>query len=195
MEIAAYSSLTLTVTDISYFEVHNFISPLVMEYLGIRSLVRFSATTKRHLKCMDMEVDHRQKQFTECKEEFTTLLDQWFHSRADITRAYSIRNKVNRMIDSELDWLNDRRRTQTKNKIFFEERKDFHEGFKIFPDCFYIPPEGELRKPNEEEIDIAYNAARWLMSAECSHMNFFYEFEEYKLKYHDPQYPFRKLLD
>eukprot|EP00978_Attheya_sp_CCMP212_P025538 scaffold82347_cov46-Attheya_sp.AAC.3 len=56
MEAAPYPSLTMTGNRLTFFEAHDFISPLVMEYLGVRSLVRFSATTKRHLKCKDMEV-------------------------------------------------------------------------------------------------------------------------------------------
>eukprot|EP00978_Attheya_sp_CCMP212_P025537 scaffold82347_cov46-Attheya_sp.AAC.2 len=96
------------------------------------------------------------------------------------------------MIDSELDWLNDRRRTPKKDKIFREERETFHERFKMLPDCFYIPPEREPWKPNDKEVDVMDKVALRLKGAEGYMLDYFYEVEGYKPYYNGRKYPFRK---
>eukprot|EP00978_Attheya_sp_CCMP212_P045742 scaffold358969_cov71-Attheya_sp.AAC.1 len=151
MEAAAYTSLTM-------IEAHDFISPLVMEYLGVRSLVRFSATTKRHLKCKDMEVARRKEQFTECFKEFKSPLGKRSHPRANITKALSIRNKAKHMIDSELDWLNDDRpRTPKKDKLFREERETFHERFNYFSRYICTAPHADNKQePNNKRVRTRY---------------------------------------
>eukprot|EP00978_Attheya_sp_CCMP212_P012183 scaffold30309_cov58-Attheya_sp.AAC.5 len=62
----------------------------------------------------------------------------------------------------------------------------------MLPDCFYIPPEGEPRKPQEEDID-CMNLVLVSIKASAEYlMDDFYEVERYKPQYNDWKYPFRK---
>lgn len=175
----------------------------VMHFLGIKSLVTLGSCNKQLKKYMTTEVEYRKQLFVSYRSEFERILAPPSDntSREDILRAAKIYHQAQRLIDDELDFLQQYR--PRRNKFFVKEQGQFlrnerayppeHPTFYMLPICFYMPPNRELLLPTEEDLDQAQGRAGWLWGAE-DHMGSFYEIvgtdnEEYG----HPKFPFRML--
>ena len=180
--------------DTSYFEKHEFIAPMVMQFLGIRSLIRFSATNTGFRVLKDTEVARCKARFRQCEQEVNELLSPTAPPRANVLKAVALYEEAENLIDAE----GTRRRLD--RKVFGEERQRMkssedayeHPPFFILPLCFYVPPMGEAHHiPSEKAIAAMDKRALWLWHAE-DHMQFFYEMEGFEPYYRNRKYPFRK---
>jgi len=129
------------------------------------------------------------------------------HTRASILTAYSLYTNALRLIDHELNWLDNRNTDEDEDapvdSFFAAERSrltrdeeaypPLHPAFFILPLSFYITLEGELVVPKNKNVDAAVERkALWLWGAEDDHMSFFYETEGWNPYYTHPKHPFRK---
>ena len=68
--------LMATTKDDCHFELADFISSMVVKFLGVRSLVAFGATSKSHRAALANEVDRRKACIAEVEVEVTRLRHQ-----------------------------------------------------------------------------------------------------------------------
>ena len=66
--------LVATTKDDCHFELADFISSMVVQFLGVRSLVAFGATSKSHRAALANEVDRRKACIAEVEVEVTRLM-------------------------------------------------------------------------------------------------------------------------
>ena len=66
--------LVATTKDDCHFELADFIAPMVVQFLGVRSLVSFGATSKSHRAALANEVDRRKACIAEVEVEVTNLM-------------------------------------------------------------------------------------------------------------------------
>lgn len=152
-----------------------FISPLVVQYLGTRSLLRFSSTNTQNKSIVSNEISRRKKRIEEIKIRIPELLRGQIPSkrgmsrldkplrRADVLEARRLCDEVKRLIDSELVWFDCSGTEDNYNayfgfprrrridRLFAKERKllskDQSPGpLYMLPLCFYVPLVGEPRE-------------------------------------------------
>ncbi|KAL3817491.1 hypothetical protein ACHAXA_007081 [Cyclostephanos tholiformis] len=99
-------------------DLPDFIIPAVMEYLGVRSLLRFGATCKYHAGLLSREVERRRAYVADIEAEFARLTrdvesaggeddgDYFIDppTRANITAAKALARRALRYIDDEVDF-------------------------------------------------------------------------------------------
>jgi len=97
-----------------------FIPSTVVQYLGVRSLVRFGATSKSNKAVVDKEVGRREEEIANIKKQLKILMgadhgerggnkddDQFSNvttKRSNMTKAMELSNRALRMIDDEIDF-------------------------------------------------------------------------------------------
>jgi hypothetical protein len=145
----------------------DFIAKTVVQYLGVRSLIRFGAVCKSHKQLVAMEVERRKNRIAEVENDVQrlTMTGQEHQSppcvptRTNINEARKLVINVRRLIsyDYFYDVYGDEFCSREQNP-FHDETSKFH-GLKVIgslytlPDCFYFPPEGESGIPSEEHIE------------------------------------------
>jgi len=160
----------------------DFIAPTIVQFLGVRSLVRFGDTCSLHGAVVSREVQRRRGVIAATEAEVARLVasaDSAEPTRENITTAMELADQGRRLIDDEIelhekictnelrcddgdghqpvdedgyDWRN--------FDLFREERMKFLPGdhpresgsLYILPLCFYLPPEGESRNPSVEAV-------------------------------------------
>ena len=96
--------------DNSAFGLADFIAPTVAQYLGVRSLVRFGATSKPSTLVVNEEAQRRKTRIAEIEEEVKWLMGpqpESVPSRANVTAAKKLAGIAKRMIDDEIDFHKD----------------------------------------------------------------------------------------
>ena len=135
-------------------EVSGFIATAVVQYLGVRSLVRFGVTSKSNKAVVDEEVGRRKEKIADIEKELKVLMgsdhgegiknkdDDLLSSvpikRSNLMEALKLSNHALRMIDDEIDfqrrlgthemrWENDWDGDSewTEHDIFLDERMKF----------------------------------------------------------------------
>ena len=90
------------------FDLSSFIAPAIVQFLGVRSLVRFGATNKFHMAVMLGEVERRRKQIVAVEVEVAKLIaprpDNAVSTRMDIIEATNLVECTRRLIDDELEF-------------------------------------------------------------------------------------------
>ena len=90
------------------FDLSSFIAPAIVQFLGVRSLVRFGATSKFHMAVMLEEVERRRKQIVAVEVEVAKLIaprpDNAVPTRMDIIAATNLVECTRRLIDDELEF-------------------------------------------------------------------------------------------
>ncbi|KAL3788152.1 hypothetical protein ACHAW5_006600 [Stephanodiscus triporus] len=167
----------------------DFIAPEVVQFLGVRSLVRFGAACKYHALVVSKEVERRKKCIADIEDEVVRLMSattplgvptRTSYSRAAAASAYAmslIDDEVNILqkkmgiksyYDIWCDWDPDYR--WRNSDVFLEERKRFvdYDTFyrehtvgplHVLPRCFYFPPRRELSSPSPDSIQKASTLA------------------------------------
>jgi len=155
------------------FDLSSFIAPAIVQFLGVRSLVRFGATSKFHMAVMLEEVERRRKQIVAVEVEVAKLIaprpDNAVPTRTNIIEATNLVECTRRLIDDELEFHHkigsgkivisslandDDEYDWTEFDPFFQDRMKFFPGsadcqvgsLYVLPMCFYCPPEGESRQ-------------------------------------------------
>ncbi len=160
----------------------DFIASEVVQYLGVRSLVRFGASCKYHALVVSREVERRKKCIADIEDEVVRMMStmqpsgvptRLAYSRAATASAYAmslIDDEVNilrkkMVIKSYYDiwcgWDSDFKWRDTD--VFLHERKRFLDydvfygehivgPLHVLPRCFYFPPRRELRCPSPDTI-------------------------------------------
>lgn len=158
------------------------IAPVVMQFLGVQSLLRFSATNQKIHGFLGREVARRKARVAECEATVKTLLvEPAMPLRANVLLARQLYLEVREWIDNELNWQ-DRmdddgfdHLPMATDKLFTEERKyiktaGYGRGALSttkMPLCFYVPPEGEMVVlPSDELIAKMRSLAIWVWYAE-----------------------------
>lgn len=104
--------------DTDFFGTTGFVPTAVVQYLGVRSLVRFSATSKSNKAVADKEVGRREEEIANIKKQLKILMgadhgecggikDQFSRfttKRSNMTKAIELSNRALRMIDDEIDF-------------------------------------------------------------------------------------------
>lgn len=179
-EIQLLSTTSLT-TVLSGFNLADFIAPEVAKYVGVRSLVRFGATSKYNFMVMTNEIDRRKKCVAYIEEEVVRLMtcSHPFHipSLSEYSRASAAATYAMNLIDDEVNILRSRMMCTKSNvcniwsgwssdeykwidsDVFLEERKKFLDfdrfypgPLHILPRCFYFPPKRDLKSPSPEIV-------------------------------------------
>jgi len=173
-------STTSLTTVLSGFNLADFIAPEVAKYVGVRSLVRFGATSKYNFMVMTNEIDRRKKCVAYIEEEVVRLMtcSHPFHipSLSEYSRASAAATYAMNLIDDEVNILRSRMCTKSNvrniwsgwssdeykwidSDVFLEERKKFldYDRFypgplHILPRCFYFPPKRDLKSPSPEIV-------------------------------------------
>jgi len=134
------------------FALADFIVPAVMEYLGIRSLVRFGTVCKDHRGLVSIEVERRKAHVAEIEVEVMQLMSnvetpsggvyRERHMRANVKEAQKMARRALRLIDDEINYRRMFRESNPKFRrgvstweeyavaygecdVFFHERKKF----------------------------------------------------------------------
>lgn len=191
--------------DSSLLEMGNFISPLVVQYLGTRSLVRFGSAIKSHGTVVSNEVVRRKERIAAIETQVAALLGapEDVPLRDNVLRASDLAQEAKTLIDDEVN-LHDTICNSAideidcdHDKLFANERKmflaDIFEGagsLYILPLCFYLPPTGESTHPPKKQVSAAYRKAEWLWNAEDT-MQGVYECD-WSIHFYDYEDPFRK---
>ena len=177
--------------SIGSLELHDFIASTVVQFLGVRSLVRFGATCKSHGVVVSREVVRRKKRITTIEVEVIRLMDSRSAAppRENVIVATELATRGKLLIDDEIEWIQEKIYTMglicDNNSyedsvkdgdfdLFFQERKKFLEGtpfrkagsLYILPLCFYVPIRGELSNLSEEAIRQATRLAWRVWDAE-----------------------------
>lgn len=170
-KIQLHSSSSLT-TGLNDFNIANFIAPKVARYLGVRSLVRFGASSKYNFTVMTNEIECRKKDIANIEVFVVRLLNvsNPFHvpSKFEYSIASEAATYAMNLIDDEVNILKTRLCTESnaskiysglildkyqskQSDVFLEERKKFldytrvyQEPLHILPRCFYFPPKRNL---------------------------------------------------
>lgn len=163
--------------------IADFIAPTVVQFLGVRSLVRFGDTCSLHGAVVSREVQRRRGVIAATEAEVARLVasaDSAEPTRENITTALELVDQGRRLIDDEIE-LHEKICTNELRcddgdghqpvdedgydwrdfDLFFEERMKFLPGaisresgsLYILPLCFYLPPEGESRNPSAEAVE------------------------------------------
>lgn len=117
---AACSSKKSRIGDTDSFSASSFIPSAVAQYLGVRSLVRFGATSKSNKAVVDKEVVRRKEEIANIKKQLKILMgadhgergdnkdsDQFSSfttKRSNMKKAMELSNRALRMIDDEIDF-------------------------------------------------------------------------------------------
>jgi hypothetical protein len=161
----ARGSLALA-NGVSGFALSNFISPAVVQYLGVRSLVRFGAACISHQLAIGREVNRRKLAIAGFGTKVKQLMGEQPESvptRANVIEAKKLTATALRLIDDELDFhhklgtkelrigdecdeCEDFDSSWKEHDLFLEERKKFLPdcfadcaSLYLLPDCFYFP--------------------------------------------------------
>jgi hypothetical protein len=158
------------------FGLSSFIAPSIVQYLGVRSLCRFGATSKFHKAVVLGEVERRKKCIAVVEAEVAQLVAA-VPTRMNIITATKLVECTRRLIDDEFDFHDKIGRREliidNDSGYMYDELRDifepfFHERMKflpgsawerevgsryVLPICFYCPPEGESSNPSTEAIN------------------------------------------
>lgn len=182
----AHTSAVPLGEESSWLALSDFIAHEVVQFLGVRSLLRFGATCKCHKLVVTMEVDRRKSYIASIEEEVARLTMRGLEkqsppgvpTRHDISTARALRDCAERVIDEELSTKEiavamiqkafrgtlekDVVPTDFSYDLFREERKKFLFAgpLCILPDNFYFPPEGESSIPSQKSVQDCYLLAR-----------------------------------
>jgi hypothetical protein len=166
------------------FGLSSFIAPAIVQFLGVRSLVRFGATSKFHKGVLLGEVERRRKQIVAVEAEVAQLLasrPDAVPTRMNVIAATKLVECTRRLIDDELDFhdkigkreliIDNDEYTWKELDPFFQERMKFLPGstgereagsLYVLPMCFYCPPEDESSNPCREDVAEATEYARMI---------------------------------
>jgi hypothetical protein len=164
-----------------------FIAPTIVQFLGVRSLVCFGATSKFHKSVLLGEVERRRTCIVAVEAEVAKLVTA-VPTRMDIITATKLVECTRRLIDDELDFhdkigkreliIDNDEYTWKELDPFFQERMKFLPDLPVsvgerevgslyvLPMCFYCPPEGESSNPSLEAIVEATKKAYNVWGAE-----------------------------
>jgi hypothetical protein len=145
----------------------DFIVYAVAPFLGVRSLVRFGATSKSHAVVVSKEVERRKACISAAEDEVKRLTMKGLErqsppgvpTRQNIIMARKIVENVERLINDELPaaiiYGGGLTPDNRSSDFFRRERRKFWPGdntLYILPDIFYFPPEGESSSPSLELV-------------------------------------------
>ena len=171
-KIQLLSSSSLN-TGLSGFNLSDFIAPEIAGYLGVRSLVRFGATSKINFAVMTNEIYYRKKCVADIENVVVSLMKTVSHpfrtpTRNEYSQASAAATCAMKLIDDEVNILGTWMCTKSNvnnickglrldrykwnhSDVFLGERKKFldynrscPESLHILPQCFYFPPIREL---------------------------------------------------
>jgi hypothetical protein len=94
-------------TSMDPFGLSSFIAPTIVQFLGVRSLVRFGATSKLHKGVLLGEVERRRTCIVAVEAEVAQLLasrPDAVPTRMNIIMATNLVECTRRLIDDELDF-------------------------------------------------------------------------------------------
>jgi len=160
-------------TGLSGFNLADFIAPEIARYLGVRSLVRFGATSKYNFAVMTDEIYCRKKCVADIENVVMSLMMTVSHpfrtpTRNEYSKASAAATYAMKLIDDEVNILGTWMCTKSNvnnickglrldrykwnhSDVFLGERKKFldynrscPESLHILPQCFYFPPIREL---------------------------------------------------
>jgi hypothetical protein len=156
----------------------DFIAHAVVQFLGVRSLVRFGAACKSHAPVVSREVERRKGCIARAQNEVMRLTMRGLErqsppgvpTRQCISTARKIVQNADRLIYDETPL-----RLCCSSDFFRQERHKFWPGnyhyshprqetnsvylsevagsLYILPDCFYFPPQGESSSPTLEAVE------------------------------------------
>ena len=161
---------------VGLFDQADFVSSTIVQYLGVRSLVRFGSTCKFHRDVVSKEVERRRVCIAAIEHDATMRLvtqRSWSSSIVialdSVTVARRIARDSLRLIDDEIgfhhnfcnkiwNWVDYPGR---EYDIFRQERKEFLSkpnvgSMFVFNNYFYFPRVGETSMTTEEQIDREY---------------------------------------
>lgn len=195
-----------------FFTENTSIVSKIFQYLGVRSLITFSACRKNYHELLLLpEVARRKTLFAEHEENCNLLLQ--LPNRGNVLKAQSLLKKARDLVDGELGWCDsavwvedDEEQKEAslgimRHSPFFEQIQRLSDPpsrppFSMLPLCFYIPPNGEPHRPSPggKLEALGQHYATWIWGAE-DHMGSFYEmvglWDPY---YQDLKFPFRKIF-
>ena len=161
--------------------ISDFIAHAVVQFLGVRSLVRFGAACKSHALVVSREVERRKGCIAAVENEVMRLTMRGLErqsppgvpTRQSISTARKMVQNVERLINEETPL-----RLCCSSDFFRQERQKFWSGnyyyshprqertnvylselagsLYILPDCFYFPPQGESSSPTLEAVEDCY---------------------------------------
>ena len=157
-----------------FFEENSAVASHMVQYLGVRSLIRFATSRKAyHDLILLPEVSRRKAQFAQYEEKVNNLLpgtNRPIDNRENILEALSLYKSARDLVDSELAWCDDLVWTEPdeqaketvlvlmrRNPFFDQVRRlaevtDYppsHPAFYVLPKCFYLPPS---RPPGQQVL-------------------------------------------
>ena len=175
--------MTTTMTT-RMFGLSSFIAPTIVQFLGVRSLIRFGATCRCHNTVSLGEVERRRTCIVAVEAEVAKLVAA-VPTRMNIITATKLVECTRRLIDDELDFhdkigkreliIDNDEYDWKEFDPFLQERKKFLPGstgerevgtLYVLPMCFYCPPEGESSNPSPEAIVEATTKAYKVWGAE-----------------------------
>jgi len=140
-----------------YFINHEFIAPLVVQFLGVRSLIRFSMTNKMHNKeVLSNEIARRKQCIAVAETEVKDLLGnndpEFVPLREDVEKAKKISEDTLRLIDDEIN-LHDRIGIHEFQMIWDEDDSEAEEVF--FEEDFFLEERKKFLLKNGFENKLA----------------------------------------
>ena len=156
----------------------DFIAHAVVQFLGVRSLVRFGAACKSHALVVSREVERRKGCIARAQNEVMRLTMRGLErqsppgvpTRQSISTARKMVQNAERLINDETplrlccssDFFQQERQKfwpsnyhyshprQERNNVYLSELAG---SLYILPDCFYFPPQGESSCPTLEAVE------------------------------------------
>ena len=149
-------------TGLSGFNLADFIAPEIARYLGVRSLVRFGATSKYNFAVMTDEIYCRKKCVADIENVVMSLMMTVSHpfrtpTRNEYSQASAAATYAMKLIDDEVNILGTRMCTKSNvnricrglsldkykwkhSDVFLEERKKFLDYNRLCPETLHILP-------------------------------------------------------